>query len=145
MLFRSSTAVLLAWIPLKRRPGLGTVLNIILIAAALDVMSPILPHPTNLVAKVAEVLIGIGMTGAASAMYITSNLGTGPRDGLMTGIHELTGVRVGRVRTGIEVLVLTAGWFLGGNVGIGTALFGLLIGQSVAVGFGIVSRLFPDK
>jgi uncharacterized membrane protein YczE len=142
--FWISTTVLLAWIPLRRRPGLGTVLNIILIAAALDVMSPILPHPTNLVAKVAEVLIGIGMTGAASAMYITSNLGTGPRDGLMTGIHELTGVRVGRVRTGIEVLVLTAGWLLGGNVGIGTALFGLLIGQSVAVGFGIVSRLFPD-
>lgn len=139
--FWVSGGVLLLWIPLRRKPGLGTVLNIIVIAAALEVMIPLFPTPTSMVAQVVEVLLGIGTVGAASALYITCNLGSGPRDGLMTGVHDLTGVRVGRVRTTIEVVVLTIGWLLGGTVGIGTVLFGLLIGQSVAVGFGIVSRL----
>ena len=139
--FWVSVCVLLLWIPLRRKPGLGTVLNIIVIAAALEVMIPVFPTPSNTVAQVVEVLLGIGTVGAASALYITCNLGAGPRDGLMTGLHDLTGIRVGRVRTSIEVVVLTIGWLLGGTVGIGTVLFGLLIGQSVAVGFGIVSRI----
>jgi uncharacterized membrane protein YczE len=139
--FWVSVCVLLLWIPLRRRPGLGTVLNIVVIAVSLEVMIPLLPKPSDTLSQVVEVLLGIGTVGAASAIYITCNLGAGPRDGLMTGLHDLTGVRVGRVRTSIEVVVLTIGWLLGGNVGIGTVLFGLLIGQSVAVGFGIVSRI----
>ena len=139
--FYISVAVMLLWVPLRQAPGLGTLINIVLVSVAIAVMSPPLPHPTQVPAQVAQVLAGIATIGVASALYITSNLGPGPRDGLMTGLHDRTGVRIGRVRLGIEVVVMVAGWLLGGTVGIGTALFGLLIGQSVAVGFGIVSRL----
>jgi uncharacterized membrane protein YczE len=141
--FLTSIVVLLLWIPLKRRPGLGTVMNILIIAVAIDLMIPVLPTPTNVVAQTVEALVGILLVGLASALYITCNVGAGPRDGLMTGLNERTGVRVGRVRTGIEVVVLTIGYFLGGKVGVGTLLFALLIGQSVAISFGLVERLSP--
>jgi uncharacterized protein len=94
-----------------------------------------------LIGGVASALIGIALVGLGSALYITCGLGPGPRDGAMTGIHQRTGVRVGRVRMGIEVTVLIVGALLGGQVGLGTALFALLIGQSVAISFGIVARL----
>jgi uncharacterized membrane protein YczE len=141
--FLTSMVVLLLWIPLKRRPGLGTVMNILIIAVAIDLMIPVLPTPTNVVAQTVEALVGILLVGLASALYITCNVGAGPRDGLMTGLNERTAVRVGRVRTGIEVVVLTIGYFLGGKVGVGTLLFALLIGQSVAISFGLVERLSP--
>jgi uncharacterized membrane protein YczE len=141
--FLTSVIVLLLWIPLKRKPGLGTVMNILVIAVAIDVMIPILPSPESVVAQTAQVLFGILLTGIASALYITCNVGAGPRDGLMTGLNERTGVRVGRVRTGIEVVVLAIGWLLGGVVGVGTLLFALLIGQSVAISFGLVARISP--
>ena len=141
--FLTSVIVLLLWIPLKRKPGLGTVMNILVIAVAIDVMIPILPSPENVVAQSVQVLLGILLTGIASALYITCNVGAGPRDGLMTGLNERTGVRVGRVRTGIEVVVLAIGWLLGGAVGVGTLLFALLIGQSVAISFGLVERISP--
>lgn len=143
--FLTSIVVLLLWIPLKRKPGLGTVMNIIVIALAIDVMTPLLPTPTNVLAQLIEALIGILLVGLASALYITCNVGAGPRDGLMTGLNEKTGVRVGRVRTGIEVVVLSIGWLLGGVVGFGTLLFALLIGQSVAISFGLVERISPKK
>jgi uncharacterized membrane protein YczE len=141
--FLTSIVVLLLWIPLKRKPGLGTVMNILVIAVAIDVMIPLLPTPTNVVAQTVEALIGILLVGVASALYITCNVGAGPRDGLMTGLNERTGVRVGRVRTGIEVIAVTIGWSLGGLVDVGTLLFALLIGQSVAISFGLVERLSP--
>jgi uncharacterized membrane protein YczE len=141
--FLTSIVVLLLWIPLKRRPGLGTVMNILVIAVAIDVMIPVLPTPTNVVAQTFEALVGILLVGLASALYITCNVGAGPRDGLMTGLNERTGVRVGRVRTGIEVVAVTIGWSLGGLVDVGTLLFALLIGQSVAISFGLVERLSP--
>jgi uncharacterized membrane protein YczE len=143
--FITSVIVLLLWIPLKRKPGLGTLMNILVISVAIDVMIPILPSPENVVAQSVQVLVGIMLTGIASALYITCNVGPGPRDGLMTGLNEKTGVRVGRVRTGIEVVVLTIGWLLGGVVGVGTLLFALLIGQSVAISFGLVERISPKK
>jgi uncharacterized membrane protein YczE len=118
-------------------------MNILIIAVAIDLMIPVLPTPTNVVAQTVEALVGILLVGLASALYITCNVGAGPRDGLMTGLNERTGVRVGRVRTGIEVVVLTIGYFLGGKVGVGTLLFALLIGQSVAISFGLVERLSP--
>ena len=139
--FYISAAVLLLWIPLKRKPGLGTIANMIIIAMSLEVMSNIYPHPTGRFAQLAMVLLGVGMTGFASAFYLTCNLGTGPRDGLMTGLHHITGVRIGRVRLFIEVAVLTIGWLLGGTVGIGTIIFALFIGQSVAVAISLVTRL----
>ena len=143
--FITSVIVLLLWIPLKRKPGLGTLMNILVISVAIDVMIPILPSPENVVAQSVQVLVGILLTGIASALYITCNVGPGPRDGLMTGLNEKTGVRVGRVRTGIEVVVLTIGWLLGGVVGVGTLLFAMLIGQSVAISFGLVERISPKK
>lgn len=143
--FLTSVIVLLLWIPLKRKPGLGTVMNILVIAIALEVMIPFFPSPENIVAQSVQVLFGILLTGISSALYITCNVGPGPRDGLMTGLHEKTGIRIGRVRTMIEVSVLTIGWLLGGVVGIGTLLFALLIGQSIALAFGIVERISPKK
>lgn len=143
--FLTSVIVLLLWIPLKRKPGLGTVMNVLVIAVAIDVMIPILPSPENLAAQSIQVLLGIMLIGIASALYITCNVGAGPRDGLMTGLNEKTGVRVGRVRTMIEVVVLAIGWLLGGVVGVGTLFFALLIGQSVALAFGLVERISPKK
>jgi len=131
----------LLWIPLRQKPGFGTIANMIVIAAAIEIGLMIIPSVNNLVIKLIYVLIGILLVGIGSALYITCGLGTGPRDGLMTGLHYRTGVRVGRVRLGIEVVALTTGALLGGSLGVGTALFALLIGQSVAVSLGVLDRL----
>ena len=139
--FVISIFVLLIWIPLNERPGFGTISNIVLIATFIEIGTNIFPKQTSVISGIIFSLIGIAMVGLGSALYITCGLGPGPRDGAMTGIHYKTGVRVGRVRMGIELVVLTVGWFMGGRVGIGTALFALLIGQSVAISLGIVARL----
>ncbi len=139
--FLISMVVLLLWIPLKQRPGFGTIMNIVGIATALEIGLHLIPQPNQLFLQLFYIFIGIGMVGAGSALYITCGLGTGPRDGLMTGLHYKTGVRVGRVRLGIELVALTIGTLLGGTLGLGTALFALLIGQSVAVALGVVARL----
>jgi len=136
-----STFVLLIWIPLREKPGFGTLSNIVLIATFIQVGTEIFPDQHSLVSGISFDLIGIAMVGLGSSLYITCGLGPGPRDGAMTGIHYRTGIRVGRVRLGIELVVLVIGWLLGGTVGIGTALFALLIGQSVAIFLGIVARL----
>ena len=139
--FLTSLVVLLFWIPLKQKPGFGTLMNIVGIATALEIGLRIFPYQDKLIFQLTFIFLGIGLVGTGSALYITCGLGTGPRDGLMTGLHFKTGVRVGRVRLGIEVIVLTLGALLGGTLGIGTALFALLIGQSVAVALGVVDRL----
>ncbi len=136
-----SIFVLLIWIPLNEKPGFGTLSNIVLIAAFIEIGTHIFPKQTSTLAGVVFALVGIAMVGLGSALYITCGLGPGPRDGAMTGIHFKTGIRVGRVRMGIELVVLTIGWLMGGRVGIGTALFALLIGQSVAIFLGMVARL----
>lgn len=143
--FIVSAFVLLLWIPLKRKPGLGTVSNMIVIALSIEVMLPLLPEPKTMISQLALTLGGIGLTGLASAIYITCNLGTGPRDGLMTGLHYLTGVRISRVRMSIEATVLIAGWLLGGTVGLGTVLFMIGIGHSVAIWFGVFDRVFAKR
>jgi uncharacterized protein len=139
--FFVSLVVLFLWIPLKQKPGFGTLANIVVIAAAIELGLLIIPEVNDLVFKVFYVLFGILLVGIGSALYITCGLGTGPRDGLMTGLHYRTGVRVGRVRLGIEVVALTTGALLGGSLGVGTALFALLIGQSVAIFLGVLGRL----
>ena len=136
-----STLVLLMWIPLKERPGFGTILNIVVIAASIDIGLAIFPEQNHLVYELTYVLIGIALVGVGSAFYITCGLGPGPRDGWMTAIHNRTGVRIGRVRLAIELTVLTLGWLLGGSLGVGTALFALFIGHSVAISFGVISRI----
>lgn len=136
-----STLVLALWIPLKERPGFGTIANIAIIAIAIDLGINFFPHQNEIAGELIYVFAGILLVGLGSALYITCGLGPGPRDGWMTAIHRRSGIPIGRVRLGIELLVLTAGWALGGRVGVGTALFAALIGYSVALFFGVVSRL----
>lgn len=138
-----STCVLLLWIPLRQRPGLGTLMNILIIATSLEITYSFMPQPDSLPARYALVVVGLALIGLGSGFYLTSGHGPGPRDGWMTGLHRVTGLPVGLVRLCIEVVVLIAGWLLGGTVGIGTALFALLIGQSVAMGLAVVHRLSP--
>lgn len=123
--------VLFGWLPLRERPGLGTVLNVLVIGFSIDVMLAVLPSPGGLVAQVAMVLVGTVLVGVASGLYLSAGLGPGPRDGWMTGLHRRLGQPVWRVRLAIEATVLAAGWLLGGTVGIGTLLHALLIGPAV--------------
>jgi hypothetical protein len=136
-----SGIVLALWIPLKERPGIGTISNILIIAFAIDLGIHLFPHPQQFALELIYVLTGIAMVGIGSALYITCGLGPGPRDGWMTSIHRRTGIPVGRVRLMIELCVLTLGVILGGTAGLGTALFALFIGYSVALSFGVVSRI----
>ena len=132
--------VLLFWITLKERPGIGTILNIILISMAIDVMEPFIPKQTETTLGMLQAAIGIIFVGIGSALYLTANLGPGPRDGWMTGIQKRTDWPIGRVRIGIEIVVLSLGVLLGGIFGIGTIMFALGIGPVVAICLGIVAR-----
>ncbi len=123
--------VLCGWIPLRVRPGLGTLANVIVIGLAIDVMLPLIPAPHGLALRWATALLGIALVGAGSGLYLSTELGPGPRDGWMTGIHRRTGVPIFAVRGGIEVSALLGGWALGGTVGLGTVAFALLVGPSV--------------
>ncbi len=133
--------VLALWIPLRERPGFGTLSNIIIISLFIEIATNIFPKQESIVPGVIFTLVGIAMVGIGSSLYITCGLGPGPRDGAMTGLHQRTGVRVGRVRLGLEVVVSIVGALLGGTLGLGTLLFALLIGQSVAISFGLLARL----
>lgn len=135
-----SLIVFAIWFPLKLKPGFGTIANIILIAVALQISVDAIKTPDSFSGKLIFVLSGILAVGIGSGLYITCGLGAGPRDGLMTGLNQRTGIRVGRIRLMLELIALTIGWLLGGKVGLGTALFGLLVGQSVAISFGVVER-----
>jgi uncharacterized membrane protein YczE len=132
--FLVSVVVLLLWIPLRERPGLGTISNAVVIALALQVMIEVIPTPDAGVLRLLLVVAGIAAIGIGSGLYLTTNLGPGPRDGWMTGIHVRTGWPVYVVRFGIEVTVVVVGWLLGGTVGVGTVLFALLVGPSVGYG-----------
>lgn len=124
----TGAVVLLLWIPLRQRPGIGTVANIVVIAVTVDLALTFLP--TNSCHLVGSALLvgGVVLNGLATAAYISAGLGAGPRDGLMTGLVARTGMTVRSVRTAIEVTVLATGWLLGGTVGIGTVLYALAIG-----------------
>ncbi|CAN5390395.1 membrane protein [soil metagenome] len=123
--------VLLLWIPLRQRPGVGTVLNIVVIGTAVDLSLLILPTPEGYAARFAFLIGGIILNGIAGGAYIGAGLGPGPRDGLMTGLCARTGWPVKIVRTAIELAVLTIGWMLGGTVGVGTVLYAVSIGWVV--------------
>ncbi len=140
--FFISIVVLLAWIPLNQRPGFGTLANIVVISTALQIGTDIFPIQHHAIwVRFAYVFGGIALIGAGSAFYITCGLGPGPRDGLMTGVHRVTGIRVGRVRLVLEISVFTVGWIAGGRVGVGTLCFALFIGNSVAIWLGLVRHL----
>jgi len=140
--FWMSLVVLLLWIPLKQKPGIGTILNAIIIALVLDYALPYLPNPENYGFKVLQVIIGVIITGLGSGFYLIANLGPGPRDGLMTGVQRITQKPIALVRGTIEVSVVFFGWLLGGTAGLGTIIFALGIGPAVAIGIYLVSRNF---
>jgi uncharacterized membrane protein YczE len=123
--------ILALWWPLGERPGIGTVLNIVLIGLATNAALPLLPTPTDLAPQFVEMLAGVLTIGIASGVYLATDLGAGPRDGLMTGVHHRFGVSIRRGRTAIEITVLILGFVLGGTVGIGTVVFALGIGPIV--------------
>lgn len=123
--------VLLLWIPLKQRPGIGTVLNVLLIGPAMDLALLVLRTPDELWARILMFAAGLALLSIATGLYIGARFGPGPRDGLMTGAHARFGWKIWKVRTGVEVTVLAIGWLLGGTVGVGTVAFALLIGPMV--------------
>ncbi|MFJ1648793.1 YitT family protein [Streptomyces sp. NPDC088258] len=120
--------VLLLWIPIRQRPGLGTVSNVFAVGLALDATLALVPGAHGLPARVALLVSGIVLNGVATGLYIAARFGPGPRDGLMTGLHRLTGRSVRLVRTAIEVAVVVTGFVLGGSVGLGTVAYALAIG-----------------
>jgi len=136
--FFVSVAVLLLWIPLREKPGIGTILNAILIAVAIEYMLPVLPTPEGGLESLLQVIGGIALVGIGSGIYLTANLGPGPRDGWMTGMRRVSGYPIGNVRAAIEISVVAIGWSLGGTVGIGTVIFAVMIGPTVAVCLNIV-------
>jgi uncharacterized membrane protein YczE len=138
--FAISVTVLLCWIPLREWPGLGTVLNAVVIGIAIDTTLALLPELDSRAVRWPALFAGIAIVGLGSGLYLTAALGPGPRDGLMTGLHARFGWPLAAVRTGIELTAVTAGFLLGGRVGVGSVLFALLIGHAVSLG---VKRLGP--
>ena len=138
--FVVSVLVLFLWIPLRETPGIGTILNAILIAMSIDVMAPFIPNQTDFIPQIIQASIGIILVGIGSALYLTANLGPGPRDGWMTGVQKKTNWPIGRVRAGIEIIVLSIGIALGGTFGLGTVMFAIGIGPAISMSLGVVSN-----
>jgi len=124
----TSIVVLLLWIPIRQKPGVGTLLNALLVGPAADIGFLLIPEGQPLWVRIGFFAIGLVTLAAATGLYIGAQFGPGPRDGLMTGVHKLTGWRIWVVRTALEVTVVVVGWLLGGDVGIGTLAFALLVG-----------------
>lgn len=139
--FVVSAVVMLLWIPIKEIPGIGTILNAIIIALTIHIMVPILPQPESFAGSILMASSGIILVGIGSSMYLTANLGPGPRDGWMTGLQRVTGVPIGRVRITLETSVLIIGVILGGTFGFGTILFAIAIGPVVASCLSIAGRI----
>lgn len=123
-----SVVVLLLWIPIRQKPGIGTLLNALLVGPAADVGFLMIPETDELWVRIAFFVVGLLVLSGATGLYIGAAFGPGPRDGLMTGLHRRTGWPIWVVRTGLEVTVVAVGWALGGNVGVGTVAFALLVG-----------------
>jgi len=140
--FIVSVSVLLLWIPLKQKPGIGTILNAIIISIVLDYSYPYLPKPDQFFFQILQSFIGVLIVGLGSGFYLIANLGAGPRDGLMTGIQNITKLPIYFVRASIEITVVLIGWYLGGVVGLGTIIFALFVGPFVSLGLLIVKIFF---
>ena len=138
--FIVSISVLCLWIPLRQKPGIGTILNTIIISVVIEVSLPHLPSPELLALQILQVIIGVVIVGLGSGFYLIANLGPGPRDGLMTGLQKMTNLSISLIRAIIEISAVIIGWYLGGVVGIGTVVFALGIGPLVSTGLYFVSR-----
>ncbi|MGW3717536.1 membrane protein YczE [Streptomyces sp. NPDC005133] len=126
-----SVLVLLAWIPLRELPGLGTLFNVAIVGLAADATATVLPHPRGTLAEIGYLVLGLVALAFFDALYLGAQFGAGPRDGIMTGLVRLTRLPIAAVRTGIEITVAGVGWFLGGTVGVGTVLIALCMGPLV--------------
>ena len=138
--FVVSISVLCLWIPLKQKPGIGTILNTIIISVVIDLSLPYLPSPELFALQILQVIIGVVIVGLGSGLYLIANLGPGPRDGLMTGFQKITNLSLALIRTIIEISAVIVGWYLGGVVGIGTVVFALGIGPFVSAGLFFVGK-----
>ena len=144
--FMVSSCVLLLWYPLRQIPGIGTILNILIVAFVIEVAHPQLPQFENQLFQTMEAFIGVLITGIGGGIYLIANLGPGPRDGLMTGLQKYSNLPLAVVRTAIEVFVVTLGWVLGGVAGVGTLLFAFGIGPSISMSMYVFSKYaFPNR
>ena len=137
-----SIAVLILWIPLGQKPGIGTIFNALIIAIMIDLCIKYVPTPSNYIYQLLLAVISVIMGGIGGGIYLVSNLGAGPRDGLMIGLQKLTNFPIAVVRATLEISVVSIGWYLGGTVGIGTLLFAFGIGPCVALGLYLVDKTF---
>ena len=140
--FIVSVIVLLLWFPLKQKPGIGTILNAILVSIVVDLSLPFLPKPNIFLFQLSQVIFAILIIGIGSGFYLAANLGPGPRDGLMTGINKQLNLSFSLIRTIIELSVVILGFYLGGIVGIGTVLYAIGIGYSVSLGLFLVGKFY---
>ncbi len=137
-----SIAVLILWIPLKQKPGMGTIFNALIIALMIDLCIKFVPTPSNYINQLILAVLSVITVGIGGGIYLVSNLGAGPRDGLMIGLQKLTSFPIAAVRAILEISVVSIGWYLGGTVGIGTLLFAFGIGPCVALGLYLVDKIF---
>ena len=138
--FIVSISVLCLWVPLKQKPGIGTVLNAIIISVVIELSLPYLPSPELFVFQMLQIIIGVVFVGLGSGFYLIANLGPGPRDGLMTGLQKMTNLSLALIRAIIEISAVIVGWYLGGVVGIGTIVFAFGVGPFVSAGLFFVGR-----
>ena len=140
--FFVSLVVIFLWIFLNQKPGIGTVLNALIVAVMIDVSIALIPSPENFFSQLLLAIFAVLLVGIGSGFYLVANLGPGPRDGLMTGIQRKTNFPIAGVRAFLEITVVSIGWYLGGTVGVGTLLFAFGVGPAVAFGLFIVGKIF---
>ena len=137
-----SIIVLILWIPLSQKPGIGTILNALIIGLMIDVCITFIPTPENYVSQLMLAFLAVLIVGLGGGIYLVANLGAGPRDGLMIGLQKKTNLPIAAVRATLEITVMSIGWYLGGTVGVGTLLFAFGIGPAVALSLYIVGKTF---
>ena len=142
--FIISVIVLIMWIPLKQKPGMGTILNALIIAGMIDLCINFVPSPESYISQIILAVVAVLTVGIGGGIYLVANLGPGPRDGLMIGLQKVSNLPIATVRAFIEISVVSVGWYLGGTVGVGTLLFAFGIGPAVALGLHLVDKIFNN-
>ena len=137
-----SVIVLFLWLPLNQKPGIGTILNALIIGLMIDVCIKFVPTPENYISQLLLAIIAVLTVGLGGGIYLVGNLGAGPRDGLMIGLQQKTNLPIAAVRAFLEITVMSIGWYLGGTVGVGTLLFAFGIGPAVALSLFLVGKIF---
>ena len=140
--FLISVVVLILWVPLRQKPGMGTIFNALIIALMIDLCIKFVPTPSDYIHQLALAVISVVTVGIGGGIYLVSNLGAGPRDGLMIGLQKVSNFPIAGVRAFLEITVVSIGWYLGGTVGLGTLLFAFGIGPCVALGLFLVDKIF---